>query len=130
MNHKNCTSNKQKPLCHEHGFTLIELLVALAIVAILVSIAIPQYSAYRKQGIDTQMKSDAKSAALAMESYFGAKWVYPTTAAEIVSFGYQQSQGVSLVINVLTPSTYTIVASKPQGTQPSFTYDSTTGLTY
>jgi type IV pilus assembly protein PilE len=130
MDNTNNFSNKQKLLFRKHGFTLIELLVALAIIGILVSIAIPQYSAYRRQGVDTQMKSDAKSAALAMESYFGVKWVYPTTPADIVPFGYQQTQGVSLVINLLTPSTYTVVASKPEGTKPSFTYDSVSGLTY
>jgi prepilin-type N-terminal cleavage/methylation domain-containing protein len=129
MNYTNAVI-KENRIGRTQGFTLIELLVALAIIAILTAIAIPQYTAYRRQGVDTQMKSDVKSAAVAMESYFGVKWNYPTTAADIVPFGYQQSQGVTLVINLPTPSTYTIVASKPSGTQPSFTYDSVTGLTY
>jgi prepilin-type N-terminal cleavage/methylation domain-containing protein len=116
-------------LSSKHGFTLIELLVAMAIIAILGAIAIPQFIAYRRQGVDTQMKSDVKNAAMAMESYYGVKYVYPTTPAEIAPFGFQPTQGVTLVINVATPTTYTVVASKPAGTKPSFTYDSVTGQT-
>jgi prepilin-type N-terminal cleavage/methylation domain-containing protein len=121
---------KEHPLADEHGFTLIELLVALAIIGILVAIAIPQYTAYRRNGIDTQMKSDVKNAAMAMESYYGVRYVYPTTAVEIAPFGFQPTQGVALVINLTTPTTYTVVASKPSGTKPTFTYDSVTGQTY
>lgn len=117
-------------IANKHGFTLIELLVALAIIGILIAIAIPQYSAYRRSGVDTQMKSDVKNAAMAMESYYGVKYVYPTTPAEIQPFGYQQTQGVNLVINLITPTAYTVVGSKPAGTQPNFTYDSITGQTY
>jgi prepilin-type N-terminal cleavage/methylation domain-containing protein len=123
-------NTKKHPLADKHGFTLIELLVALAIIGILVAIAIPQYTSYRRSGVDTQMKSDVKNAAMAMESYYGVRYVYPTTTAEIAPFGFQPTQGVALVINLTTPTTYTVVASKPAGTKPNFTYDSVTGQTY
>lgn len=129
MDYTNKT-NREKRISNKQGFTLIELLVAMAIIGILVAIAMPQYIAYRRSGVDTQMKSDVKNAAMAMESYYGVKYLYPTTPGEIVPFGFRQTQGVSLVINLITPTTYTVVASKPAGTQPSFTYDSISGLTY
>jgi prepilin-type N-terminal cleavage/methylation domain-containing protein len=127
---KNNITTKENLVSNKHGFTLIELLIVVAIIAILAAIAIPQYSLYRRSGVDTQMKSDVKNAAMAMESYFGVRYVYPTTAAEIAPFGFQPTQGVTLVMNITSPSTYTVAASKPAGTQPSFTYDSITGQTY
>ena len=94
------TKTKENLLANKHGFTLIELLVAMAIIGILISYRFaPVHSAYRKGGIDTQMKSDVKNAAMAMESYYGVKYIYPATPAEIAPFGFQQTQGVNLVIN-------------------------------
>ena len=117
------------PLASRHikGFTLIELLVVGAVIGILVAIAIPQFIAYRARGIDTQMKSDLKNAAIAMESYFADKKSYPTTVAAISAVGFTQTPGVTMSINVTSPNSFTLTASAPNGTQPSFTLSSTTG---
>lgn len=109
------------------GFTLLEILVVIAILGILSAIAIQQYSAYRSHSVDAQMKSDLKNAALAMESYFSEFRVYPDSLAKITSVGFRQTEGVSLTITVVSPSAYALTASKPGGTQASFTYSSTTG---
>lgn len=109
------------------GFSLIELLVVVAIIGLLAAIAIPQFLAYRAHAVDSQMKSDLKNAALAMDSYFAENKVYPTSVAAIVSVGFNQTQGVALTIAVPTPSSFTITATKPSGTQPNFTFDSVTG---
>jgi type IV pilus assembly protein PilA len=121
---------KENLITRKDGFTLIELLVVFAVIGILAAIAIPQFYSYRGRAVDTQMKSDIKNVALAMESYYSEKFVYPSTIAEITPFGFRQTQGVNLVINITAPLTYTVTASKPAGTQPSFTYDSNTGQTY
>lgn len=119
-------------LQHKHrpsrGFSLIELLVAIAIIAILAAIAIPQFIAYRQRAVDDQMRSDLKNAATAMESYFADKQVYPTTVAAIRAVGFNQTSGVNVIINITSPSAYTLTASKSGGTQASFTYNSATGL--
>ena len=60
----------------KNGFTLIELMVAVAVVAILASIAIPSYEGY----IETTRKSTAKTTALFikpyLEEYFLEKGTY------------------------------------------------------
>ena len=108
--------------------TLLELLVVVAVVGILASIAIQQVSLYRARAVDVSMRSDLKNAAMAMESYYGEFLEYPRTQAAILLVGYRNTSGVSLTINNTSPSTFTLTAARPSGSQASFTYDSTTGL--
>lgn len=110
------------------GFTLIELLVVIGIMGILIAIAIPQFSSYRKKAVDNQMLWDLKNAAIALESYYAENKVYTSALADLLAIGFQQTKGVTLTINLTSASSYTITAAKPGGTQPSFSYNSTTGL--
>ena len=110
------------------GFSLLELLVVVAIIGLLAAIAIPQFVSYRARAVDSQMKSDLKNAALAMDSYFAEKKEYPGSLAAIVGVGFNPTEGVALTIAVTTPSSFIITATKPSGTQPSFTFDSVTGI--
>ena len=110
------------------GFTLIEILMVVAVIGVLAAIAIPQFIAYRARGTDSQMKSTLKNAAIAMESYFADKKSYPTTVAAITAAGFNSTPGVTLTINLPSFSGYTLTASAPNGTQPSFTLNSATGL--
>ena len=117
-------------LSNKHGFTIIEVLIVFTIIGILTAIAIPQFFSYRMRAIDTQMKNDLKNVALGMESYYSERFVYPSSVAEILPFGFRQTQGVNLTINLVPPTDYTVTASKPGGTRPNYTYDSMTGLMY
>ena len=108
--------------------TLLELLVVVAVVGILASISIQQVSLYRARTVDASMRSDLKNAALAMENYYGELLAYPSTEASITLYGYRKSSGVTMTITVPTASTFTLTAARPAGSQPSFTFDSTTGL--
>ncbi len=108
--------------------TLLELIVVVAVLGILAAIAIQQFQLHRARAIDVSMRSDLKNAAIAMESYYGEFLEYPSTQSAILLVGYRSTSGVSLMINILSPSTFTLTAARPSGSQASFTYDSTTGL--
>jgi type IV pilus assembly protein PilA len=118
---------QRKKVVYATGFSLVELLVVLAILGLLAAFAIPQFVSYRASAVDSQMKGDLKNAALAMESYFAEKKTYPTSLAAIVAAGFTQTDGVALTIDVISPSSFRLTAAKANGTQPSFTFDSTTG---
>jgi len=110
------------------GFTLLELLVTVAVLGILAAIAIQNLAIYRARSIDASMRSDLRNAAMAMESYYGEFLGYPSTTAALLLIGYRNTYGVTLTINVTSPSSYKLTAARPAGSQASFTFDSTTGL--
>ena len=110
------------------GFTLLELIVVVGVLGILVAIAIQNFSLYRARAIDASMRSDLRNAAMAMESYYGEFLAYPGAEPAILLVGYRKTSGVTLTINLTTPSTYTLNAARQNGSQPSFTFDSSTGL--
>ena len=109
------------------GFTLIEILLVIAIIGLLAVIAIPQFIRYRGQAIDAQLKSDIRNAAVAVESYFTKKSVYPASIEEIDGYGFKASDGVTVTLAIVSPNSFTLTAAKPGGTQPSFTFTSSTG---
>ena len=109
------------------GFTLIEILIVVAIIALLAAIGIPQFIAYSNRAVDAQMKSDLRNAAVAVESYYAKKAVYPANMNEVEGFGFQPTAGVTLSLNMLSQNSYTITATKPGGTQSSFTFTSSSG---
>ena len=118
-----------EPRCFRRaaGFTLVEILIVIAIIGILAVIAIPQFIAYRNRAVDTQMKSDLRNAAVAVESYYTKRNVYPSGIDEVDGFGFHSTEGVELTLTIVSPTSYTITAAKPGGTQASFTFSSTTG---
>ncbi len=66
---------------NEGGFTLIELLVVIIIIGILAAIAIPVFLNQRKKGVDASMKSDARTIANELETYYTDYQTYPTGTA-------------------------------------------------
>ena len=72
--------------------------------------------------------ADLRNAAMAMESYYGENLAYPNNETALLLVGYRKTTGVTLTINITSPSTYTLTAARPSGSQPSFTFDSNTGL--
>lgn len=62
---------------HKKGFTLIELIVVMAIVSILASLLVVNFSDVNKKGRDSKRKSDVQAMRTALELYRADEGSYP-----------------------------------------------------
>ena len=121
---------KSLELSNQSGFTLIELLIVVAIIGILVSIAIPQFAAYRKRGYEATLKSDLRNAATSEEAYLAQANTYK---AGILTSGtppgFNKSGSISSLQSTVGSNTYLLTATHSNCVGISWTFDSVTGRT-
>jgi general secretion pathway protein G len=73
------------------GFTLIELLVVLAIVATLLTIAVPSYFASLDNARETALRKSLSVMRGAIDHYHGDRGKYPESLQELVAARYLRS---------------------------------------
>jgi prepilin-type N-terminal cleavage/methylation domain-containing protein len=72
----------------QRGFTLIELLVVLAIVALLVSIAVPNYFVAERRARETVLRENLRVMRASLEAFMSDQGRYPVSLEELVDQRY------------------------------------------
>ena len=114
----------------QEGFTLIELLVVMIIIGILAAIAIPIFLNQRKAAHDSAIKSDLRSAATQIESYFVNNDKYPATVnfATNTTLNIKTSTGVALTYKAgATTSAGFCISGHHADATHDWVYESTNG---
>ena len=91
------------------GFTLIELVVVFAILALLVSIAVPRYFAHVERAKEATLKQNLSVMRDAVDKFYGDKGRYPDNLDEMVSQRYLRS----IPLDPITESAATWVTQPP-----------------
>jgi general secretion pathway protein G len=92
-----------------NGFTLIELLVVLAIVALLLTIAVPRYFGSLDRSKEAVLKEDLYQLRDAIGRYYGDKGKYPETLDALASEKYLRK----IPVDPMTESASTWVPVAP-----------------
>jgi general secretion pathway protein G len=88
------------------GFTLIELLVVMAIVAMLVTLAVPRYFGSLERSKETVLRETLATTRDALDKYYGDNGKYPDSLEMLVSGKYLRQMPIDPVTE--SPSTWTI----------------------
>jgi general secretion pathway protein G len=75
----------------QHAFTLIELIIVLAILALLITIAVPRYFAHIERAKEATLKQDLSVMRDAIDKFHGDKGRYPDSLDELVALRYIRS---------------------------------------
>lgn len=73
------------------GFTLLELLVVMAIIATLLTIAVPRYFRSLERSREAVLKQDIASLRESIDKFYGDTGKYPETLAALVEKHYLRS---------------------------------------
>jgi len=103
---------------NQQGFTLIEMMIVLVIIAILASIAVPNYQGYLRRSACEDAKGTLIGAANVMERFRAQNNTYPTVANSAAALGAYAASPVDgetkqtdIVITASNANSYTLRAT-------------------
>ena len=76
------------PRVRRRGFTLIELLVVLAIVAVLLTLAVPRYLQHVDRSKEAVLRDNLHTTRQVIDRFYGDKGRYPASLEELVELRY------------------------------------------
>ncbi|MBS4095541.1 MAG: prepilin-type N-terminal cleavage/methylation domain-containing protein [Sulfuricella sp.] len=107
----------------EAGFTLVELLVVMAIIAMLLSIAVPRYYNSVDKAREAVLRENLALTRQALDKYYGDNGKYPDALDMLVTKKYLRS----VPFDPLTDSTATWVIVSPDGPEKGMVFDIRSG---
>lgn len=105
------------------GFTLIELLVVMAIIAMLLSLAMPRYFRSVDKSKEAALHSDLRGFRDAIDKFYGDTGKYPDSLDDLVAKKYLRS----IPPDPITGSELTWVAVTPADSEKGRVYDVKSG---
>ena len=105
------------------GFTLIELLLGLAVIATLLTIAVPRYWASLDRSKEAVLKENLYQMRDAIGKYYGDKGKYPETLEALASDKYLHK----IPLDPITESATTWIPVPPPDPQKTGVYDVKSG---
>ena len=95
------------------AFTLIELIIVLAILALLLTLAVPRYFAHIERAKEATLKQDLAVMRDAIDKFHGDKGRYPESLEELVTLRYMRS----VPVDPITESTASWRTLAPKDTE-------------
>lgn len=105
------------------GFTLIELLIVMAIIATLLTIAVPRYYASLDRSKEAVLKENLYQMRDAIGKYYADKGKYPESLEALASDRYLRK----IPLDPITESATTWITVAPQDPQKSGVFDVKSG---
>ena len=105
------------------GFTLIELLVVLAIIAVLLTLAVPRYFGSLDKSKEAVLREDLFQLRDAIGKYYGDKGKYPESLEALAAEKYLRK----VPVDPITESATTWVVVAPEDPQKGGVYDVKSG---
>ncbi|MHB1085940.1 MAG: type II secretion system protein [Thiobacillus sp.] len=102
-----------------NGFTLVELMVVMAIIALLLSLALPRYFNHLETSREIILKQDLAVMRDAIDKYHGDRGRYPDSLEDLVSARYLRA----LPVDPITERADTWQVIAPPGDEAGSMYD-------